>query len=118
TFLPMSAMADDDPYRYLEDVEGARSLDWVKAQNAISTKELESDAGYQPLYDRLLAIYDSKERIPGIAKIGPWSYNFWRDADHVRGIMRRTTLDEYRKARPRWETVIDVDAIAAAEDEN
>src|ERR1700749_2632735 len=96
TFLPPIAMADDeDPHRYLEDVEGGRSLDWAKAQNAISTKELEGDAGYQPLYDRLLAIYDSKERIPGITKIGAWYYNFWRDADHVRGIMRRTTLDEY-----------------------
>jgi prolyl oligopeptidase len=119
TFLPQHAMADDeDPYRYLEDVEAARSLDWVKAQNAISTKELEGDAGYAPLFDRLLAIYDSKERIPGIGKMGPWYYNFWRDAAHVRGIMRRTTLDEYRKPEPRWETVIDVDAIAEADHEN
>jgi prolyl oligopeptidase len=116
--FPILAMADDDPYQYLEDVDGAASMDWVHAQNAISTKELEGDAGYQSLHDRLLAIYDSKERIPAIQKIGPWFYNFWRDADHVRGIMRRTTLDEYRKNAPKWEIVLDVDALADAEHEN
>ncbi|MEO8937052.1 MAG: prolyl oligopeptidase family serine peptidase [Burkholderiaceae bacterium] len=114
------AMAADteDPYRYLEDVDGAASMQWVAARNAISTKELQGDAGYDALYRRLLAIYDSKQRIPAISKVGDWYYNFWRDADHVRGIMRRTTLDEYRKAEPAWETVIDVDALAASDREN
>ena len=118
---PIAHAADppaDDPYRYLEDVDGQASMDWVHARNAITTRELEGDAGYRPTYDRLLAIYDSKERIPGISKIGPWYYNFWRDADHVRGVMRRTTLDEYRKADPQWETIIDVDALAAKDAEN
>ena len=107
-----------DPYLYLEDVDGAASTAWVQARNAVSTKQLQGDAGYEALYARLLAIFDSKERIPGIQKIGQWYYNFWRDADHVRGIMRRTTLDEYRKPAPKWETVLDVDAVAAADGEN
>jgi len=110
--------ADDDPYRYLEDIDGKASMDWVHAQNAVSTKELQGDPGYAALYDQLLAIFDSKERIPAINKIGRWYYDFWRDADHVRGIMRRTTLDEYRKPAPKWETVIDVDALAGSEHEN
>ncbi len=120
TSLSFSAMPaqHDDPYGYLEDVDSARSLAWVEAQNAVSTKELQGDPGYDALYARLLAIYDSKERIPAIRKIGPWFYNFWRDADHVRGVMRRTTLDEYRKAEPAWDTVIDVDALSAADGEN
>lgn len=120
TSLSLTAMAapEEDPYRYLEDVDGARSMAWVEARNAVSTKELQGDPGYDALYARLLAIYDSKQRIPGISKIGPWFYNFWRDADHVRGVMRRTSLDEYRKPEPAWETVIDVDALAAADGEN
>ncbi len=93
-------------------------MDWVKAQNAISLKELQADPGYASLQDRLLSIFDSKERIPAVSKVGMWYYNFWRDADHVRGIMRRTTLDEYRKANPAWETVVDVDALSASEKEN
>ena len=110
--------AVDDPYRDLEDVDGKASMDWVHERNAISTKELQGDAGYASLHDRLLAIYDSKERIPAIQKIGASYYNFWRDADHVRGILRRTTLDEYQKPHPAWETVIDVDALSAADHEN
>jgi prolyl oligopeptidase len=121
SIMSMAHAADpsaDDPYLYLEDVDAPASMDWVHAQNAITTKELQGDAGYRATYDRLLAIYDSKERIPGISKIGPWFYNFWRDADHVRGIMRRTTLDEYPKAEPKWETVLDVDALAKKDGEN
>lgn len=34
------------------------------------------------------------------------------------GVWRRTTLEEYRKDSPEWDVVIDVDALAAAEDEN
>ena len=108
----------DDPYRYLENVDGADAMRWVEAKNAISLKELQGDPAYQPLYDKLLAIFDSKDRIPAVGKIGPWYYNFWRDAQHVRGVMRRTTLDEYRKAEPKWETVIDLDVLAASDKEN
>ena len=114
----LSAEPSSDPYRFLEDVDAAASMDWVRAQNAISLKELQADPGYAPLYDRLLAIYDSKERIPALGKVGAWYYNFWRDAANVRGIMRRTTLDEYRKPDPAWETVVDVDALSASENEN
>lgn len=124
TSLPIPAMAAetsavaDDPYLYLEDVDGAKSTAWVEARNAVSKKELQGDAGYDPLYQRLLGILDSNQRIPAVQKVGDWYYNFWRDAEHVRGIMRRTTLDEYRKPAPAWETVIDVDALAAADQEN
>jgi prolyl oligopeptidase len=37
---------------------------------------------------------------------------------HPRGLWRRTTLEEYRKDSPEWDVVIDVDALAVAEDEN
>ena len=38
-------------------------------------------------------------------------YNTWRDKDHVRGIVRRTTLNSYLSNDPKWETVIDYDAL-------
>ncbi len=107
-----------DPNLWLEDVSGERSLDWVRAQNAITQKELEASPDFKAIHDRLLAIYDSKERIPYVAKHGDYYYNFWRDAQHTRGIWRRTSPAEYRKGDPAWETVLDVDALAAAEKEN
>lgn len=107
-----------DPYLWLEDVTGEKSLTWVRQQNAISTNELESMPGFEPLRKRLLSILDSKEKIPYVAKHGKYYYNFWRDQKNVRGLWRRTTLDEYKKAEPKWETVIDVDELSTAEKEN
>jgi len=107
-----------DPYLWLEDVTGTNALDWVRQQNAVSTKELEASPDFAPLRQKLLAILDSKERIPLAAKHGKFFYNFWRDQVHVRGILRRTTLDEYRKPQPAWETVLDLDQLAATEKEN
>jgi prolyl oligopeptidase len=66
----------------------------------------------------LLAILDSKERIPYVAKHGAFFYNFWRDEKNPRGVWRRTTLGEYRKAAPAWEVVLDLDRLAEEEKEN
>ena len=107
-----------DPHLWLEDVTGEKALDWVKQQNAISTGELAGSAEFKSLDERFLTILNSKERIPFVSKIGDRYYNFWRDAEHVRGIWRRTTLDEYRKDAPEWETVLDLDALGSAENES
>jgi prolyl oligopeptidase len=109
---------DDDPYLCLEDITGERSLAWVREQNAATARELEAGAGFTMLRWRLLSIFDSKERIPQIAKRGAYYYNFWRDESHVRGLWRRTTLEEYEKAQPAWETVLDLDKLGGAEKEN
>ena len=110
--------ASDDPYQWLENVDGEPALDWVRARNQQSQKELEGAADFKPIHERLLKILDSNARIPFVTRIGTHYYNFWRDAKQVRGIWRRTTLAEYRKAEPAWETVLDLDALAAREQEN
>jgi prolyl oligopeptidase len=107
-----------DPYLWLEDVTGDKALDWVRAQNAVSQQALTTDPGFEPLRKDLRAILDSDARIPVIEKIGDHFYNFWRDKTHPAGLWRRTTLAEYRKPQPAWETVIDLDAINAAEKAN
>jgi len=108
----------DDPYQWLEDVTGAKPLAWVKERNAESTGELTRSAQFKALNDRLLEILDSDARIPAIQKLGPFYYNFWRDAKNPRGLWRRTTLEEYRKAKPSWEVVLDLDALSKEEKEN
>jgi prolyl oligopeptidase len=109
---------NDDPYLWLEDVTGGKALDWVRGQNAVSTSKLESSPGFAALQDRLLTILNSRERIPSVAKHGKFYYNFWRDDTNVRGLWRRTTLEEYKKHNPAWETVLDLDQLAAQEKEN
>ena len=110
--------AAKDPYLWLENVTGEKALAWVHERNAESAKELAGTPAFTALEANLLAVYDSKERIPLITKEGPYYYNFWRDAQNPRGIWRRTTLEEYRKVDPAWETILDLDALGKAEHEN
>jgi len=109
---------DVDPYLWLEEVDGEKALAWVKEKSAKDTAELEAVPEYKPIHEKLLQIYNDSDRIPDPEVEGTWVYNFWQDKDHVRGIWRRTTRAEYAKANPNWETVIDVDQLAAAENEN
>jgi prolyl oligopeptidase len=53
-----------------------------------------------------------------VSKAGQHFYNFWQDANNKRGLWRRTSLDEYRKPNPQWETVLDLDKLGEAEKEN
>lgn len=111
-------VSTQDPNLWLEDVGGDKALTWVRERNAVSQQRLEADPGFAALRDDLLAILDSDARIPYVQKIGTYYYNFWRDKTAVRGIWRRTTLESYRNATPEWETVLDLDALASAENEN
>ena len=105
----------DDPYLWLEDVDGPEAMAWVREQNVETEAELGRGAPFQALEDGILGILDSAARIPHVTRAGALYYNFWRDASHPRGIWRRTTLEQYRQADPRWETVLDLDALALAE---
>src|SRR5687768_13595779 len=107
-----------DPYLWLGDVDWERALAWVREQNARAATELAALPQFDAIRTRLLAVYDSQERIPHTPRRGDYLYNFWRDTRNVRGVWRRTRLAEYRKLDPQWETVLDVDALAARENEN
>ena len=108
----------EDSRLWLEDVTGDRALAWVRERNAESTAELTKPDAFRTLEGRILSVLDSNAKIPMVSKLGPYYYNFWKDAKNKRGLWRRTTLDEYRKAEPAWETVIDLDALALDEKTN
>ena len=108
-----------DPYLWLEEVEGERAMEWVKAHNARTFAVLQGDPRYDTLHQQALDIVQARDRIPGVGfnRDGTLS-NFWQDADHVRGVWRQTTVDSFRTAEPQWETILDIDALAAAENAN
>lgn len=114
----MTAAANTDPWQWLEAVTDEKALDWVRARNAKTEAELAGTPEFKQLQTQIRAILDSDAKIPAVYKQGDWYYNFWKDAQHERGLWRRTTLDEYRKPQPKWETVIDLDALNKAENEN
>ncbi|WP_425519255.1 prolyl oligopeptidase family serine peptidase [Xanthomonas cannabis] len=108
---PAAATAPPDPYLWLEDVTGTKALAWVKQQDARTESRLADNAEFKQLEARIRQVMDSDAKIPYVEKIGAEYYNFWQDEHHKRGIWRRTTPAEYRKASPKWETVLDLDAL-------
>jgi len=117
TDAPTSS-AQDDPYLWLEDVLGDESLDWVRSRNADSQAALAAGDEFAELQARILSILDSTARIPYVTKRAEYYYNLWQDSDNPRGLWRRTTLEEYKRDEPTWETVLDLDALGAKEGEN
>jgi prolyl oligopeptidase len=115
---PSEAQVQDDPYIWLEDVYGAKPMAWVEQHNLRTTTALEADPRYQRFYNQALDIAQAKDRIAVGSFIGGQVYNFWQDADHVRGIWRRSSIASYSTGKPDWETVIDLDALAASEKAN
>ncbi|NIQ97648.1 MAG: S9 family peptidase, partial [Desulfuromonadales bacterium] len=122
TIILTSASANageaEDPFLWLEEIEGEKALDWARERNAESLGVLEKLPEFEPFFEKNLAVYDSQDRIAYPAIRGEHLYNFWRDAEHERGLWRRTSFEEYRTGEPQWEVLIDLDALAEAEGEN
>ncbi len=140
---PTIAAPDDDPWLWLEDVEGAAAREWVAAQNR-RTEAASGGAAVAADRDALLAALDRPDRIAHVVRRGGLLYNFWKDAAHPRGVWRRTTLAAYRAddatdanapdanaananaADPAvpdavaadWDILLDLDALAAADGED
>jgi prolyl oligopeptidase len=112
TAAQQSPAEQPDKYTWLEDIHGERPMAWVAAENARTATVLEKDSHFTPFQADALKILDSPERLPSPEFRNGLVYNTWRDADHPRGILRRTTLASYLTAEPKWETVLDYDALA------
>lgn len=108
---------DEDPYLWLEEVNGARALEWVRAQNAATAAVLEGHREFWSINKRLLDILNSKARIASPSIVGDHIYNFWQDETHPRGIWRRVPRDGYFADDPPWEIVLDLDALSAKDGE-
>ena len=112
------AVEASDPNIWLEQLSNPRVDAWVAAENAKTKGVLEQDARFAPLYDQALAIAEAKDRIPAPRFLGGAVYNFWQDADHVRGLWRKTSLADYQVLQPAWTPVLDLDQLAKAESAN
>ena len=118
TPAPAASPTPDDPYLWLEDVDSARALTWVRERNAKTEALLQARPGFEARKQAIREVLDSKAQIPYVSRQGAAFYNLWRDAQNPRGLWRRASLAEFRKPQPAWETVIDLDALAKAEGEN
>ena len=107
--------AENDPFIWLEETRSERALNWVENENEKTVAALQSDPRFEELKAEALAIYDAEDRIPGVGFTHYGMVNFWQDAKNPKGILRRTTLESWQTDDPEWETILDVDALAAEE---
>ena len=108
----------EDPFIWLEEVEGTNALAWAAEQNALSIPRLQGDPRFETIRSEIEAVLTSEDRIPSGSLVNGRVYNFWQDNDHVRGILRRTALESYADDNPDWETVLDIDELATIENAN
>src|SRR5215471_5869151 len=114
---PTLEAPDDDPYLWLEEIESARALEWIDAQNRATLRSF-NDAGVAIDRKALKAIFDRPDNIPFPNRRAGKLFNPWRDAANPRGVWRTTTLESFRSDTPDWDVLIDVDALAIKEGED
>ncbi|MCZ7418358.1 prolyl oligopeptidase family serine peptidase [Verrucosispora sp. WMMA2121] len=117
--MAISTDDSDDPYLWLEDLDGPEAATWVRARNAETVAALTGGPAFAVRKAEIRQVLDADDRIPYPAWRGDgYYYDLWRDAAHPRGLWRRATLDEYRRAEPDWDVLLDLDTLAEREGEN
>lgn len=114
----MFSHATDDPFLWLEEIEGKEALTWVKTHNEKTLPQFEKDPRYVSIEADVRKIALATDRIPGPSLMGAYFYNFWQDEHHVRGVWRRVLVEDYEKEVIPWEVVLDLDTLAKNENEN
>lgn len=109
---------DNDPYIWLEEVEGPKALEFAKAENKRTLEHFQSSSTFKDIEQGVRKILLAKDRIPGVSLKKGELYNFWQDEKHVRGLWRKTSLSSYKTAEPKWDVILDIDALAKKENEN
>jgi prolyl oligopeptidase len=106
----------EDPYLWLEEIEGQRALTQVKQWNAATEALLTKSPGFEQDRARARAILDDEQQIALPEDvIGDRITNLWRDAQNPRGLWRIASVDSYATGKPEWRTLIDVDALGKQE---
>jgi len=113
--LSPASVAAADEFIWLEEVQGERALAFVEQSNTRALSRLEGDPRYETFRREAYAILSAQDRIPTPRFQGGGLVNFWQDDQHPKGIWRRTTRESYASGNTRWETILDIDALARAE---
>ena len=118
TVARMTDQKPDAEYEWLEEVEGEDALEWAESVSAVTLAGFEKLPQFAEYQAAALEILEADDRIPFGVIRGDQVYNFWQDATHVRGLWRRVDRAGYEADEPGWEIVLDLDALAEAEDAN
>lgn len=119
-FAPTAIAAQDtdadDPYIWLEEIQGERALAKVDQWNADTEAVLTDQPEYPLAKAWAKQILDDTRQIALPDAIqGDMVTNLWRDADNPRGLWRIASLKSYMAGAPEWRVLIDVDKLGEDE---
>ena len=119
-FAPTTIAAQDtdadDPYIWLEEIQGERALAKVDQWNADTEAVLTDQPEYPLAKAWAKQILDDTRQIALPDAIqGDMVTNLWRDADNPRGLWRIASLESYMAGAPEWRVLIDVDKLGEDE---
>lgn len=107
----VSAQSTADPHLWLEDLKNPAATQWVDAQSSRALGSIQKMPGFDERYKANLRVLTQREfNIQFPATVGDFLYNHFRTANQPSGVWRRAVLDEYRKPRPDWQTLLNIDA--------
>ncbi|WP_413576859.1 prolyl oligopeptidase family serine peptidase [Bdellovibrio sp. HCB290] len=112
------AAQSQDPYLWLEEVEGQKPLEFAKAENEVTLKHFKSNPMFKGIEADYRKIFFAKDRVPAVSLTNGELYNYWQDEKNLRGLWRKTTVESYKSGNPKWEIILDLDKLAKAENEN
>tara|TARA_B110000037_G_scaffold188288_1_gene219502 strand:+ start:23454 stop:25634 length:2181 start_codon:yes stop_codon:yes gene_type:complete len=108
----------NDPYLWLEEVESDSSMDWVLAQNKLTKDKITATPEFDKLFNKYKEVYSDKDKLTYPNLVGNTIYNFWQDENHVRGIWRTMSKEDYDNNMNEWKTILDLDELSAEENKN
>ena len=109
----------EDPYIWLEEIQGETALERVREWNADTEAVLTATPEYPVARAWAKQILDDDRQIAMPDAIqGDMVTNLWRDADNPRGLWRIASLGSYMAGAPEWRTLIDVDQLGRDEGES
>lgn len=121
TAAPLAAQDSDadDPYIWLEEIQGEKALAKVDQWNA-DTEHLLTAAPEYPIAKAWAKqiLDDTRQIAMPDAIMGEHVTNLWRDADNPRGLWRIASLESYMAGAPEWRVLIDVDQLGKDESQS
>ena len=115
---PADVAEGADPFLWLEEVEGVEAMNWVRQRNDAAESDLFVRPGFEEIRASTLEVLEADDRIAYPSRHGDHVHNFWTDAEHRRGVLRRATWDAWVAGEEEWEILLDIDALCAEEGES
>jgi prolyl oligopeptidase len=109
-----------DEFSWLEKNGDQRVLAWVQQENERTASALKADPRYEVYKRAVLDAARLHNQDPALSVktamiFDGWIYHALRNEEHPRGLWRRATVDSYVRRKPRWQSLLDIDALSARE---